>query len=90
MTRSGLAVIVRVITLSMQQPNFPVAALIFLISNCSVCSAPPARLSNWFNGKLPHTAPAQPTVTSQWVGPPPRPLCLQSSSHLHQNDERQC
>ena len=39
MTRSGLAVIVRVITLSMQQPNFPVAALIFLISNCSV---PPA------------------------------------------------
>ena len=50
-TVSGLWLFsVIVITLSMQQPNFPAVALIFLISNCSLawlrspCPGPPALL----------------------------------------------
>ena len=55
---AGLAwPVVIVITLSMQQPNFPAVALIFLISNCSLALVPLVALLsyNWFNGELPPT-----------------------------------
>ena len=53
---AGLAwPVVIVITLSMQQPNFPAVALIFLISNCSLALWSLLVSYNWFNGELPPT-----------------------------------